>query len=92
MGDKQITTFERMCELTGRKPYQLASDIVLGELWEAGDNPGLRRLAREQRRWRLSLMRGVPQAPRPPEIVSTPDQLFDRPPAKTSRRHPSAGG
>ena len=57
MGEKQIATFERMCERTGRKPFELASDIVLGELWEAGDNPKLRKLAREQRRYRLNAVK-----------------------------------
>lgn len=50
MGEQQIATFEAMCERTGRKPFQLASDIVLSELWENGPNPGLRRLGREARR------------------------------------------
>jgi hypothetical protein len=56
MGTQQIATFEAMCERTGRKPFQLASYIVLSELWEAGPDPHFRRLGRQDRRWRRGRM------------------------------------
>jgi len=59
MGERQIAAFERMCEVTGRKPYELASDIILDELWLAGSTPGLKRQARDNRRWRQDRMLGL---------------------------------
>lgn len=52
-GAEQIATFERMCETAGRQPHELASDIVLDELWLTAGGPKFRRLARDQRCWRL---------------------------------------
>jgi len=58
-GERQIATFEAMCEATGRKPHELAGDIVAGEMWEAQDGRAkMGRLARQQRRWRLGLVSG----------------------------------
>lgn len=51
-GAPQIATFEAMAQNTGRKPHELAADIVVGEMWEAGGTPGMRKLGREQRKWR----------------------------------------
>jgi hypothetical protein len=71
-GAEQIATFERMCETAGRQPHELASDIVLDELWLAGGKPPFRRMAREQRRWRLArFFEGMP----PMTAPAAPDPL-----------------
>ena len=46
-GERQVGTFEALCERTGRKPHELASDIVLDELWSLSDDPEFRNLSRE---------------------------------------------
>ena len=55
-GQRQIELFERLCQATGRQPHELAADAVLDELLSLTDEPGPRKLAREQRRWRASLL------------------------------------
>jgi hypothetical protein len=65
-GERQIATFEAMCAATGREPHELASDIVLAELWAAGNNPGLWDLARQERQYRIGATRGTRATPARP--------------------------
>jgi hypothetical protein len=55
-GERQIAAFERMCQVTGRTPAELASDIVTEAVWELIDTPGMRLRVREARRWRRERM------------------------------------
>lgn len=57
-GEQQIATFEAMCEATARSPHELAGDIVVGEMWEAGPDPAMGRLARKDRKWRIGRVTG----------------------------------
>ena len=52
-GERQIATFEAMCAAVGCRPHQLAADLLLGELHEAGPDPALAREARAARRERI---------------------------------------
>jgi hypothetical protein len=57
-GKRQIELFEAMCAATGRRPHELAGDVLLAELWEAGPDPALAREARVARKWRIRRARG----------------------------------
>jgi hypothetical protein len=57
-GQRQIATFEALCAMTGRRPHELVSDIVLDELWALGDDPEFRKLAREAREHRRRALLG----------------------------------
>jgi len=52
-GERQIATFEAICAATGRRPHELAADMVREELWEAGPDPALAREARAARKQRI---------------------------------------
>jgi hypothetical protein len=56
-GARQIEVFDRLCEATSRQPSELASDIVVEELWSLMDGKA-RKLTQEQRRWRKGRFRG----------------------------------
>ena len=56
-GERQIALFEAMCRYTGRRPDELAADIVLDELMAAGADPERRRLAWDRRQDRADAAR-----------------------------------
>ncbi len=56
-GRVQIDMFFAMCEATARQPHELAGDIVVENLWEAGSQPGMRGEGRRARSWRLAELR-----------------------------------
>ena len=56
-GARQIATFEALCEATGRRPHQLAADIVVEHVWEVQSPKGkMGRLGRRQQVWRIGLL------------------------------------
>jgi hypothetical protein len=73
-GERQIALFEAMCKHTGRRPDELAADIVLDELMAAEPEPKRRKLAAQGRQYRA-------QAARSPRVRSVAA------PAVPSRRH-----
>jgi hypothetical protein len=56
-GKAQIDTFHEMCAATARQPHELAGDIIVENLWEAGSQPGGRNEARRGRSWRRTELR-----------------------------------
>jgi hypothetical protein len=62
-GQPQIDVFFAMCEAAFRQPHELAGDIVVESLWEAGSQPGLRGEGRRARTWRLAELRRYRRAP-----------------------------
>jgi hypothetical protein len=59
-GEQQIATFGRLCEVAGRQPHELASDIILDEVWSLSGSAAFRKLAREQRQWRKGRIAEAP--------------------------------
>lgn len=62
-GERQIGAFEAICAGTGRRPHEMASDIVLDELWALGVDPAFRKLGFEGREHRRRVLPGEEQAP-----------------------------
>lgn len=62
VGDRQIDLFEAMCVLNGRKPHELASDLVLDAIRSAATDPNVTRLVRDVKRHRrgLHVVRDLP--------------------------------
>lgn len=52
LGERQIETFEAMCAIAGRKPYQLVADIVLDAIREAQADHDVQALVVHSRRFR----------------------------------------
>lgn len=48
-GERQIDAFEAICHITGRKPYQLAADIVLQYIKEHRDDDAVVELVAARR-------------------------------------------
>ncbi len=51
-GEAQILMFEVMCAVEGRRPHQLAGDIILAAVKAAQEDPQLRDAAENMRRSR----------------------------------------
>jgi hypothetical protein len=59
LGTAQVETFRALCALRGRRPHELAADVVLDALTAARDDPAVRDLVRalHQHRSGLRLVR-----------------------------------
>lgn len=59
MGEKQIETFEAMCWLAGRKPHEMAADVILDAIREGQHDHETQALVTSLKRTRRNL-RAIP--------------------------------
>ena len=55
LGERQVETFRAMCALAGRRPHELAADIVLDAIREAQHDHETQALVQSVKRYRCGL-------------------------------------
>jgi hypothetical protein len=55
LGERQVETFRAMCALAGRRPHELAADIVLEAIREAQHDHQTQQLVQAVKRYRSGL-------------------------------------